>query len=143
MRRVAITALCCLVLRLVAAGQRPDTSCREMDYEDRNQVDYGPLKVAALQGIAKDSDGVVVPRVCIGIFTETEHKLIAATQTDSKGHFQLKGVPTGDYRLVAAYDGFSPANAKLRVERLSSGKLLAIQMRFAGVDSGSFIVLSE
>ena len=80
--------------------------------------------------------------MCIGIFTETDHKLIAATETDDNGHFELKGVPGGEYRLVAKYKSFCPANAEVRIERRSrSKKLLTVQMRLAGLDTCSFVEL--
>lgn len=49
---------------------------------------------------------MAIPKACVGVFTEIDHKLIAATETDNKGHFELKDIPTGDYRLVAKYEGF-------------------------------------
>jgi len=141
MRCKAGAVFCCLAFAFGALGQESATVCMDLSYQNRNQTDYGPLRVAALRGSATDSQGVAIPKTCVGVFTETDHKLIAATETDDNGRFELKGIPDGDYRLVAKYDGFSPANAKLRVEHSRSKKLLAVQMRPAGLDTTSFVEL--
>jgi hypothetical protein len=125
----------------VAAGQDSATVCKDFSYQNRNQTDYGPLRVGTLRGSVKDSQGITIPKVCIGVFTETDHKLIAATTTDDNGRFELKDIPEGTYRLVAKYEGFSPANAKLRVEHSRSKKMVTVQMRLAGLDTTSFVEL--
>ena len=87
-----------------------------------------------------DASGVVVPNTCVGVFTEANHKLVAATQTDNLGRFELNDIPDGAYRLIAKYEGFSTANAKLQIEQRShSRKLLTVQMRPSGLDTHSFI----
>jgi hypothetical protein len=127
------------MLAPLAAAQEIQAACKNLSYESRNQIDYGPLRVAAVRGITKDAEGISVPRVCVGVFTEAEHKLIAAVEADEHGHFELKGIAEGNYRLVAKFDGFSPANAKLRIERSRNKKALIVQMRTVGIDSGSFV----
>jgi Carboxypeptidase regulatory-like domain len=141
MRCKAGAVFCCLAVALRATGEGSATVCKDFSYQNRNQTDYGPLRVAAPRGSAKDSHGVAIPKACVGVFTETEHRLIAATETDDSGRFEFKDIPNGDYRLVAKYDGFSPANAKLRVEHSRSKKVLAIEMRPAGLDSTSSVEL--
>jgi carboxypeptidase family protein len=131
--------MCCLVLALTAVSQENTPACKDLTYASRNQTDYGPLRVAAVRGTAKDAQGVAIPKACIGVFTATDHKLVASTQTDDSGNFELKDIPAGDYRLVAKYEGFSPANAKLRVERSRGKRTLAVQMRPAGLDTSSFV----
>jgi hypothetical protein len=67
---------------------------------------------------------------------------VATTQTDNDGQFELNDIPDGAYRLIAKYQGFSPANAKLRIEQRSqSKKSLTVRMRPAGLDTHSFIEL--
>lgn len=140
MKRGTVAAICCLAFRLISEGQEPEAVCKALAYENRNQIDYGPLRVAVVRGTAKDAEDVAIPKVCVGVFKETDHKLIIATQTGDDGHFELKDIPEGDYRLIAKYEGFSPANAKLRVERRSRRKKqLVVRMRLAGLDSGSFV----
>jgi Carboxypeptidase regulatory-like domain len=142
MRRGTGVTICCLAFGLLAASEETGATCKNLKYENRNQTDYGPLQVAAVRGIAKDAQGVAIPKACVGVFTEAGHKLVATTQTDDGGHFELNDIPEGDYRLVAKYEGFSPANAKLRIEQHSrSKKPLTVQMRPAGLDTHSFIEL--
>ena len=132
--------ICRLVLGLAAVGQATEITCKDLTYESRNQTDYGPLVVAAIRGVAQDAEGGPIPKACVGVFTETDHKLLAVTQTDDGGKFGLNGIPDGEYRLVAKYDGFCPANAKLRIERhAKSKKSLTVQMRFAGLDTCSYV----
>lgn len=134
--------ICCLALGLAVLGPATEITCKNLTYESRNQTDYGPLRVASIRGIAQDPQGVPIPKACIGAFTETDHKLIAVTQTDDSGKFELKGIPDGEYRLVAKYEGFCPANAKLRIgRRAKSKKPLTVQMRFAGLDTCSYVEL--
>ena len=133
---------CCLLIGLAGVSRATEASCRDLTYESRNQTDYGPLLVASIRGTAQDAQGGPIPKTCVGVFTETDHRLIAVTRTDAGGRFELKGIPDGDYRLVAKYEGFCPANAKLHVERGKKIKtLLAVQMRFAGLDTCSYVEL--
>jgi hypothetical protein len=135
-------AICCLSFGLLSAAEETGATCKNLSYENRNQIDYGPLHVAAVRGVAKDAQSVVIPRACVGVFTEAGHKLVAATQTDDDGQFELNDIPDGAYRLIAKYEGFSTANAKLRVDQRSQRKKsLTVQMRPTGVDMHSFIEL--
>jgi hypothetical protein len=138
MKHAICATIFCLALALMSASQET-SACKDLSYANGNQIDYGPLQVTAVRGTAKDAQGVPVPRACVGIFTEASHKLVASTQTNGIGGFELKDAPIGDYRLVAKYEGFSPANAKVRVERSRGKKTLVVQMRLAGLDSGSFV----
>jgi hypothetical protein len=98
--------------------------------------------VAAVRGVAKDAQGVVIPEACVGVFTEPGHKLVASTQTDDYGQFELNDIPDGAYRLIAKYESLSTANAKLRIEQRSQNKKsLTVQMRPTGLDTHSFIEL--
>src|SRR6516165_8064005 len=135
-------SICCLAFGLVRAAEEPGSACKDLSYENRNQTDYGPLHVAAVRGVAKDAQGVVIPKACVGVFTEAGHKLVAATQTDDGGQFELNDIPDGAYRLIAKYEGLSTANAKLRIDQRSqSKKSLTVQMRPTGLDMHSFIEL--
>lgn len=71
-------------------------------------------------GRAVDSNGVEISEMCVGLFTEKGHRLIAQMATDNKGRFKFKGMSNGRYRLVArvpGYDYFCPINAKLRINK--------------------------
>jgi hypothetical protein len=136
--------MCCLAVRLLTASQESGAACKNQSYENRNQTDYGPLRVASVRGVVKDPQGVSIPKACIGVFSEAAHKLVATTQTDDRGKFEFNDIPDGAYRLVAKYEGFSPANAKLRIERSSqkqNKRSLTVQMRAASLDTSSFIEL--
>ena len=135
-------AICCLSFGLLSAAEETGAACKNLSYENRNQTDYGPLHVAAVRGVAKDAQGVVIPKACVGVFTEASRKLVATTQTDDDGQFELNDIPDGAYRLIAKYQGFSTANAKLRIDQRSqSKKSLTVQMRPTGLDMHSFIEL--
>jgi len=139
--RSGISILFCFVaLTFTAVGLDKSADCKTLSYENRNQVDYGPLRMAIIGGTAEDSQRVPIPDVCVGVFTEVDHKLVAVVSTDQRGRFELKGIPEGTYRLVVKYEGFSPANAKVRIEHSRRNKLLTVQMRPTGLDSGSVVI---
>jgi hypothetical protein len=108
-----------------------------MTYENRNQVDYGPVALKRLRGKAIDPSGVPVPGVCVGLFRESDHILIAASATHADGGFALRNPPPGDYRLVATYSAFGAANARVRLGRGAQGVVL--RMRPSGIDTTSYI----
>ncbi len=113
-----------------------------MTYEDRNQVDYGPLRVGVVEGHASDADGVAIPGVCLGLFSDTDHKLVATSQTDRKGGFKFRRMASGKYRIVAKYEGFCPANAILLVQP-TARQPLRLHMRPAGIDKCSYVGLAK
>src|SRR5262245_16907806 len=80
-----------------------------MQYENRNQVDYGPLVVRTVTGIVFDNDGVSIPDASIGVFTEATHALVSQTRSDSNGSFTFKQLSTGEYRLVIQTNGLCSA----------------------------------
>lgn len=127
------------------SAQRAVEGCEaKMAYENRNQVEYDPLPIQSVSGIALDKDGVSIPGVCLGLFTERKHRLIERTVTDQKGNFKFRRLPSGRYRLVAKYSGFCPANTSLLVKRDSSNKILrrkrlVLHMEFVGIDRCSYI----
>jgi len=132
---VAVHILCALMSQN-AAGQ----ACGTIVYENRNQIDYGPLAVSAVQGIVMDSTGTSIPKTCVGVFTEADHKLVGSTETGADGRFDLKSIPSGTYRLLVSCEGFCVANARIHVLR-SNGrrKALTVHMKTGGVDSCSYI----
>jgi len=75
-------------------------NCKEMAYGHENQIDPSPIELRQVKGKVLDPSGTVMPRVCVGIFTEPEHKLIRYGQTDETGLFALDmtGLPDGEYR---------------------------------------------
>ncbi len=138
--RVALR-ICTVLVALLCSGHHAlSGSCKEVEYTNANQIDYGPIKVGLLRGQAIDSAGVPVPQVCIGVFTETEHKLVTTVGVDENGRFQIPDLPSGRYRLVSQALGFCPANARIRVKRgFRKGKPLVVHMRPRGIDDCSYV----
>lgn len=58
------------------AQQKGDSSACMAEYENHNQIDYGPLIVQEVEGMITDPQQVAVPKVCVGIFTQKEHKVV-------------------------------------------------------------------
>jgi hypothetical protein len=142
MRSLLVSMIAMVVTGWPSIAQKAGSPCADMAYENRNQTDYGPLKVASMRGTATDAQGVVVPGVCVGVFTPNDHKLVVATRTDSEGRFELKGVSNGEYRLVARCEGFCSGNAKVLVDsRSRSKKRLDLAVRPAGLDTCSYFEL--
>ena len=135
--RPAILPLCALTITTLTLSSKMVESCEKMSYENRNQVDYGPLRIRELRGKAIDPDGVSVPGVCVGLFTEFDHKLIAATATERNGEFRLENAPAGDYRLVAKYPVFGTANARVRLGR--GATRVVLRMRMTSIDTTSYV----
>lgn len=101
MKPLLASGLVIVAMGCHAVAQEFKSPCGSMTYENRNQPDYGPVKVATVRGTAKDAQGVMVPGVCVGIFTPTDHRLVIAKQTDAEGRFEFRGVSKGEYHLVA------------------------------------------
>jgi hypothetical protein len=131
--------MCILALAIAAGAQETSTCKKDTSYENHNQIDYGPLQVQQITGIAKDPRGVALPKVCLFLFTENDHKLIASTATDDKGEFRIEPVAPGKYRLVAKYSWFCSANVPLMVKkRGDKSRTLVLHMRPPAVDTCSF-----
>ena len=95
----------------VAAGSLQGQSCKDKVYGHENQIDPNPIELQRVAGKALLPNGTVAPRICVGIFTESEHKLLRYGETDESGQFVIEttGLPDGDYRLVGLVPGFLPS----------------------------------
>lgn len=130
------------VFWVTANGQQSNQHCKNMAYENRNQTDYGPLRLSVVRGVANDDQRVPIPKACVGLFAETNHKLIVVTETDNEGRFDLAGIPSGNYRLVVTYEGLCPANARVRVAAsMRRAKQVVVHLRPAGIDTCSYVDL--
>ena len=87
-----------------------------------------------------DFQGVAVPNARVGIFSDTDQKLIATGKVDSEGLFEIPSIPNGEYRLIVAYDGFCATNVSIVSKNRPRGKkkLLAI-MKPGAVDVCSYV----
>ena len=120
------------------AQQKVDSSPCIIEYENHNQTDYGPLIVQDVRGTITDPQQGAVPKVCVGIFTEKDHKLVATTESDAAGNFSLQSVSAGRYRLVVKADPLCPANVPLEVVKHQKKKVLRVHMKPRGLDSCSY-----
>jgi hypothetical protein len=119
------------------AQQKGDSSPCMAEYE--NQIDYGPLIIQKVKGTITDPQQGAFPKVCVGIFTEKDHKLVATTESDADGKFSLQSVPPGRYRLVVKADPLCAANVPLQVVKSQQKKqVLHVHMKPRGLDSCSY-----
>lgn len=121
-----------------------DETCRSLEYQDQNQIDYGPLKVRRIEGWARDMQSTPVPGTCIGLFTEPNHRLVSSVETDDGGRFAFGNISPGRYRLMAKYDHLGIANGILEVAGWPSGGILKnrgliVHLRPNGIDTGSYV----
>lgn len=63
---------------------------------------------ASVNGVIKDSNGIVVPYASVEFYTQGEtQELIDGTMSDEDGSFSVENLPFGDYELVVTAVGFS------------------------------------
>lgn len=73
------------------------------------------------------------------VFTEYEHKLVAASESDADGKFALRRMTPGRYRLVVKADPLCAANVPLQVvNRQEKKQVLQVHMKPRGLDSCSY-----
>jgi hypothetical protein len=89
-----------LILVLVSSTARPLAAHQErnsppctVDYENHNQLDYGPLIVQEAKGTITVPQQAAMPKVCVAVFTAKEHKLIATSESDMDGKFSVQNLP--------------------------------------------------
>jgi hypothetical protein len=141
-RGIAFRLTAYFLLSLPAFCQVPP--CQGIKYENHNPGERAPLLVRAVRGIALDPDGVLVPGVCVGIFTEDAHKLVASGQTNEDGKFEILGVRQGNYRLVAQFPGFPPANSRILLRpKSNANKPLKLHLSLPDIDAVSSFVLED
>src|SRR5215510_6691665 len=98
---------------LSVAQQEKTTCLHEVKYENHNQVDPDALTVRDLKGQVTDTYGATIPQACLGVYTETERKLIASTTSDENGNYKFDKIRPGQYRLIIFSHGYCTANAKI------------------------------
>jgi hypothetical protein len=105
-----------MMLAVLTVLQQSGGACNGLTYANANQAEPPALRVDIVRGIATESTlGSPVPAVCVGVFSEEGHVLVAATISDSKGRFRITPVKPGLYRLVASAPGFVVANNRVRI----------------------------
>jgi hypothetical protein len=141
-----LKALLCTALLGCYGNALFGQSCEQMVYMHQNQIDPKPIELRQIRGTGVDPNGISIPQLCIGIFSEPEHTLLRFAQADNNGVFALEtnGLPDGEYRLVIQVIGFCPANAIIQIKsRSHRKKSLVAKMRPQAVDDCSFIEVSR
>jgi hypothetical protein len=134
MLRLGFVVAACLIVVTQASANEP---CTAMAYRDQNQVDT-KIHIQDVKGVAIDEGSVPIPGVCVGVFAEPDHRLIAIARTDANGKFRLPSIGRGTYRLVAEYQGFGVANSTIIVGKKGENSVV-VRMRPAGIDSTSYV----
>jgi hypothetical protein len=132
-----------LVVTFPAAWASGSDCSKEETYENHNQVDYGPLRVSKVQGVATDPSDAPVPHACVLLFTERNHNLVFKTETDDHGQFDLAKIKSGSYRLVVKAYGFCSANVPIIVRAGAGAKRLMLHMKMGEVDACSYGALGH
>ena len=110
----------------VANAQQQPAPCKQpipyVGEELTPQLGYKPVSVRVVSGQVLDESEAEMPQVCLGLFTEQNHNLVASAVTDDEGRFQFGGIPAGKYRLVVRVSGFYVADVPVRVLNGSRGR---------------------
>jgi hypothetical protein len=146
---LSVMAIALLVLSVPAQKAEP---CKDLKYENKNQVNPNPLSVSTVSGRVIVEVGELggsareigpVTEACLGLFAEKDHQLLATAVVDDEGRFVFDAVPSGKYRLVVRAGPLCVANVPLRVtsrKRRKEGddKQVVVHMRAAGIDTCSY-----
>jgi len=124
---------------LARSQAEPSSGDGPMGYENHNQTDYKALIIRAVVGKAHDEQGVPIPNVSLGLFTEKDHKLVTVVESAADGTFEFRKVTPGLYRLVAKYNGFCAANVPIEVRHhASTNRVVDLHMKPARLDTCSY-----
>jgi hypothetical protein len=149
----------CIVLIAVLALQagpiipQNEKACGDKIYEDHNQVDPKPLKLAKLQGRGvieirgQVKPNETVPGACLSLFAN-DRQLVASVKADSNGEFSFANVAPGHYRLLARAPGFCTANIRVEIVNTSRRNKLqrneiVVHYRVSEMDSCSWGALGQ
>ena len=93
------------------------------EYTDTNKKEKKALRVSAIKGvtilyaaenIGPDPKGFY-KGACIAVYTENEHKLVAATFSGENGIFGFESIPAGNYRLIITTGFVNAANIPIQI----------------------------
>jgi len=90
----------------------------------RPQLGYKPVSVRSIAGKLMDMNRAPMPEVCLGLFTDKGHRLVASTVTNEDGEFDFSDIPEGKYRLLARVPGFYVADITVQVVDWPGGGIL-------------------
>jgi hypothetical protein len=110
-RRTSLSLLLLFACSVLSSGQRVGTCPLG--------APRSPQAVKELRGVVVDETSAVVPKVRIKLQVPDgrEFREIAARETDISGQFSFEDYPSGNYRLVFAAPGFSPATIPVRYSK--------------------------
>jgi len=115
--------------------------CDSLTYEPSGAAGSGHVSIAAVRGVVRDSQDIVMPGACVGLFSAVTRQLVAAVKADDKGEFAVSRVPAGEYRLAVWYPDFGPLYAPVTVEpRASRGMLDVLLVPASATTPGSVTV---
>jgi hypothetical protein len=144
--RCLLTIIFVLVPGLLVSAQTP--KCKSpIEYGNRNQVNPTRSTVRGLSGRVISEVGDPAREIgpvpaCLGLFTETDHRLVASAVANQEGRFRFGVVRSGRFRLVVRdpLNSFCLANMPLHVVKWPRRKTkpLVIHMRPAGIDDCSY-----
>ena len=152
MMKPLLTVIAIALLGLSVPAQHKVDSCKDLKYENKNQVNPSPLSVTIVSGRVIVEAGELggsareigpVTEACLGLFTEKDHRPVATAVVDDEGRFAFDAIPVGKYRLVVRAGPLCVANVPLRVIRSKrgkegNGKQVVVHMRAAGIDTCSY-----
>jgi hypothetical protein len=149
-----VVLLIALTLQTAPAAPQQENDCRDQIYENHNNVDYKPLKLAKLggRGVIEIRDKVIepnqnVPGACLSLFS-LEKKFLKSVKADLHGSFLFDDVTPGRYRLVVRAPGFCTANIPIWVVKASrksklQHKEVVVHYRVAGIDTCSWGAIGD
>jgi len=150
----AFVILLAIAVGCAPSGLQSENDCRNSVYENHNQIDYKPLKLARVHGtgVIEIRDNIIkpnetVPGACLSLFTR-EEKFVKSAKADRNGSFQFDDVAPGRYRLVARAPGFCTANIPILIVKASRKSKLqreevVVHYRVTGVDTCSWGAIGE
>lgn len=112
-----------------------------LSYENNNQIEPELLVLSSVSGVVEDAQGVNIPDVRLGVFTEVSKKIIAQTRSDEGGKFGFSMVPAGKYRLIAKYKPFCTANIPIKIVKNKNKmkkRKIVVHMESSRIDTCSY-----
>jgi len=149
--RITFAFLAIAILNSVVLCQQETSSCGATPkYENKNQIDYGPLELSNVSGRVITEAGNpphslgIMPGPCISVFTEDDHVLVVSITGNENGTFSLSNLQPGNYRLIVrdTQNAFCVANTKIAIIKLkqrAKGKKIVVHLRPAGIDDCSYM----
>jgi hypothetical protein len=138
--RAFVTCVFLIVNPGVQADAQKPKPCQFMTVQNYNMIDPPRLTAAVLKGTVQDISHVNIPHACLVVFRESDHEIIAQTESGENGRFSFPKLAPGDYRLIVAANPLCPANRRVRIVKHKwSKRPLIAHMRPRGLDVCSYL----